>query len=84
MTAFPDGLSAGMETQRSYTAQDFPGGSQRTVTRWLKGLIDREDVIRLWLTPVGSKVAVWEHSGPLTEVPDLDHLFEVPEELAAA
>ena len=84
MTAFPDGLSAGIETKRSYTAQEFPGGSQRSVTRWLKSLVDRDDVIRVWLTPVGSKVAVWEHAGPLVEVPDLDHLFEVAKELVAA
>jgi len=84
MTPFPDGLSAGVETNRSYTAQEFPGGSQRTVTSWLKILLDQPDVLRVWLTPVGSKDAIWEHRGPLNEMPDLDHLFVTVEELAAA
>lgn len=64
-----------METRRSYLAEEFPSGSHRSVSRWLKSLVDRDDVVRVWLKPVGSKVAVWTHEGPLNAVPDLDDLF---------
>lgn len=77
MTAFPDGIGGGVETRRSYLAEDFPTGSQRSVSRWLKTLIGRDDVIRVWLKPVGSKVPVWTHDGPLREIPELDELFTV-------
>lgn len=83
-----DGLGGGVETTRQYLSEDFPGGSQRTVERWLKTLIGRNDVQRIWFKPMGSKSVIWEHRGPLTALPDLSHLFErdhEPEiELAAA
>jgi hypothetical protein len=75
MNPFTDGLSAGLETSRSYTSEDFPSGSQRSVDRWLTTLVGRDDVIRVWLKPIGSKATVWEHTGPLATAPDLDELF---------
>jgi len=80
MTAFPNGLGGGVETRRSYLAEDFPTGSQRSVSRWLKTLVGREDVIRVWLKPVGSKAEVWHHVGPLDELPVLDDIFVVEEQ----
>ena len=71
-----DGLGAGVETTRQYLSEDFPSGSQRTVERWLKTMIGRNDVVRIWFKPIGSKQVIWHHSGPLTAMPDLDHLFE--------
>ena len=71
-----DGLGAGVETTRQYLSEDFPGGSQRTVERWLKTMIGRNDVVRIWFKPMGSKQVIWQHRGPLTSMPDLSHLFE--------
>ncbi len=82
-----DGLGAGVETRRQYLSEDFPGGSQRTVERWLKTMIGRNDVQRIWFKAMGSKAVIWEHRGPLTSMPNLDHLFAcdaVELELSAA
>ena len=83
-TSLESGIGIGVETTRSYLAEDVPSGSRQTVIRHLKALVDRDDVQRVWLTPIGSKIAVWEHIGPLTEVPDLDHLFTESAPAAAA
>ncbi len=77
-----DGLGGGVETTRQYLSEDFPGGSQRTVERWLKSLIGRTDVQRVWFKPIGSKTTIWQHVGPLTEMPDIGHLFEANDKLA--
>lgn len=71
-----DGVGIGAETARSYLAEDVPSGSQRSVERWLKTLIGRNDVSRVWIKPLGSKETVWHHDGPLLEVPRLDALFD--------
>ena len=75
MTMYPDGLGGGLETTRSYLAEEFATGSPRTVTRWLRTLVGREDVVRVWLTPAGAKATIWSHVGPLHEVPDLESLL---------
>ena len=77
MTTFPEGLGGGLETTRSYVTETFPTGSKRSVTRWLTSLVGREDVVRVWLQPIGSKSKIWEHLGPLEAAPDLDALFAV-------
>ena len=72
MTRFPDGVGGGAETVRSYVAEEFPSGAPRSVARWLKTLVGRDDIVRVWLKPVGSRDTIWEHTGRLDEVPDLD------------
>ena len=49
------GVSIGIETTRSYQAEDVPSGSQRSVARVLKTLLDRNDIARIWMTPIGEK-----------------------------
>ena len=39
-------------------------------------MIGRNDVVRIWFKPMGSKKVIWQHRGPLTSMPDLSHLFE--------
>lgn len=70
------GVGGGVETKRSYLAEDFPTGSERSVMRWLKTLLGRDDVVRIWLRPVDSKDVIWHHDGPLDELPELGSLFE--------
>ena len=70
-----DGFGAGVETRRSYLAEEFPTGSQRNLVRWLTTLLHRDDVQRIWLKAVGSKDEIWSHEGTLHEIPDLDYLF---------
>ncbi|MGI9607226.1 MAG: hypothetical protein ACR2P0_13910 [Acidimicrobiales bacterium] len=70
------GLGGGVETTRSYLAQDFASGSKQSVMRWLKTIIERGDVQRVWLRAMGTKDILWSHEGPLRDLPDLDVLFE--------
>ena len=70
------GIGIGVETTRSYLAEDIPSGAHATVVRYLKTLVGRDDVIRIWFTPIGSKTTIWEHSGPLVELPDIAQVFE--------
>jgi len=74
------GVSIGIETTRSYQAEDVPSGSQRSVERVLKTLLDRNDIVRIWMTPVEEKDRIWEHRGVLNTLPKIDALFEASEE----
>ncbi len=78
-----DGVGIGIETTRAYIAEDVPSGSERTTMTVLKSLIGRSDIVRIWLTPHGSKHAVWQHRGVLSSLPDLTLFFdaEQPAEL---
>ena len=73
------GVSIGIETTRSYQAEDVPSGSQRSVERVLKTLLDRNDIARIWMTPIGEKEPIWEHRGPLNTIPNIDALFAADE-----
>jgi hypothetical protein len=69
------GVSIGIETTRTYEAEDVPSGSQRSVERVLKTLLDRTEIARIWMAPIGEKEPIWDHPGPLKTLPNLDALF---------
>ena len=73
------GVSIGIETTRTYEAEDVPSGSQRSVERVLKTLLDRTEIARIWMAPIGEKDSIWEHRGPLNTLPNIDALFAADE-----
>jgi len=75
------GVSIGIETTRAYQAEDVPSGSQRSVERVLKTLLNRNDIVRIWMTPIGEKERIWEHRGLLNTLPNVDALFAAGEEI---
>lgn len=70
------GVGLGAETRRCYLSADVPSGSARSVEKWLKTLLGRDDVQRIWMKPIGSKDTIWYHDGPLDALPDLRVLFD--------